>query len=72
MLRSLGRLYADAFRGAMLTVVIWTSGEMLALPFSNFLVAHRAAPGRVGEAMGMYMAVFSVALWSRRRSSASG
>ncbi len=46
---------------AALTVVVWTVGEMLALPFANVLVARRAGPGRVGEAMGMYMVMFSVA-----------
>ena len=34
---------------------------MLCLPFSNVLVAQRAAAGRTGQAMGMYSAVFSVA-----------
>ncbi len=46
---------------AALAVTVWTLGEMLALPFSNVLVAQRAAAGRTGQAMGMYSAVFSVA-----------
>ncbi len=46
---------------AALAVTVWTFGEMLALPFSNVLVAQRAAAGRTGQAMGMYSAVFSVA-----------
>ncbi len=46
---------------AALAVTVWTFGEMLALPFSNVLVAQRAAAGRAGQAMGMYSAVFSVA-----------
>ncbi len=46
---------------AALAVTVWTFGEMLALPFSNILVAQRAAAGRTGQAMGMYSAVFSVA-----------
>ncbi len=46
---------------AALAVTVWTFGEMLALPFSNLLVAQRAAAGRTGQAMGMYSAVFSVA-----------
>ena len=50
------------FGFAALAAVVWTSGEILAFPFSNVLVAQRAAPGRTGEAMGMYSAVFAVAL----------
>ncbi len=44
-----------------LVVTVWTLGEMVALPFSNVLVAQRATAGRTGQAMGMYTAVFSVA-----------
>lgn len=44
-----------------LAVTVWTFGEMLCLPFSNLLVAQRAAAGRTGQAMGMYSAVFSIA-----------
>ena len=47
---------------AALTVVVWTVGEMLALPFSNALVAQRAGAGRAGEAMGIYVSMFSVAV----------
>ena len=46
---------------ALLAVTVWTFGEMLCLPFSNLLVAQRAAAGRTGQAMGMYSAVFSIA-----------
>ncbi len=46
---------------AALAVAVWTFGEMLWLPFSNVLVAQRAAAGRAGQAMGMYSAIFSVA-----------
>ncbi len=46
---------------AALAVTVWTFGEMLCLPFSNVLVAQRAAAGRTGQAMGMYSALFSVA-----------
>lgn len=47
---------------AAFTVVVWSVGEMLAFPFSNVLVAERAGAGRIAPAMGMYSAVFSVAL----------
>jgi len=47
---------------AALTVAVWTVGEMLSLPFSNVLVAEYAGAGRAGTAIGMYSAVFSVAL----------
>ncbi len=54
--------YGRSLGYAALTVVVWTAGEMLAFPFSNALVAVRAGAGRVGEAMGMYSATFSVAV----------
>ncbi|MCB1034117.1 MAG: MFS transporter [Acidobacteria bacterium] len=44
------------------TVLLWTLGEMVTLPFSNALVAQRAGEGRTGEYMGLYTAMFSVAL----------
>ncbi len=47
---------------AAFTVTVWTTGEMLWLPFSNVLVAQRAGPERAGAAMGMYTAVLSVGL----------
>ena len=50
-----------SFAFAALAVTVWTFGEMLWLPFSNVLVAQRAAAGRTGQAMGMYSAVFSIA-----------
>ncbi len=46
----------------LFTVVLWTWGEMVTLPFSNALVAQRAGEGRSGEYMGAYSATFSLAL----------
>ncbi len=46
----------------LFAVSVWTVGEMLIFPFSNDLVAHRAAAGRTGQAMGMYTATFSVSM----------
>lgn len=43
------------------TVVIWTVGEMVALPFSNSLVTSLAGR-RSGEYMGIYTSMFSIAL----------
>jgi len=45
----------------MLTVVVWTLGEMLALPLMNAVVADRAGPGNRGRYMGMITMSFSVA-----------
>jgi MFS family permease len=47
---------------ALLTILFWTFGEMVAFPFSNALVAARAGEGGSGEYMGAYTATFSVAL----------
>lgn len=46
---------------AMLTVVVWTFGEMLFLPFSNALAAGRARGGPSGTYMGLYSAAFAAA-----------
>ncbi len=46
----------------ILTLTIWSLGEMVALPFSNALVARRAGEGASGEYMGVYTAVFAVAM----------
>ncbi len=47
---------------AAATIVVWTAGEMLMIPFANVLVAERAGPGQAANAMGMYAAMYSVAL----------
>jgi MFS family permease len=44
-----------------LTVVVWTLGEMLALPIINVLVAERAEKGYRGQYMGMYTMAYSIA-----------
>lgn len=44
-----------------LTVVVWTFGEMLALPVLNAVVAERASEGYEGQYMGLYAMAFSVA-----------
>lgn len=49
-----------AFAWAAVTVVVWTFGEMLVLPFTNTLVAQRAGPGNLGRYMGLYMVAFSL------------
>ena len=46
---------------AVLTVLVWTFGEMLALPFTNAAVASRAGAGRAGSYMGLYTMAFSLA-----------
>lgn len=47
---------------ALFTVVVWTFGEMIALPFGNALVAQRAGEGSSGEYMGVYSATFALAM----------
>ena len=46
----------------LFTVVLWTWGEMVTLPFSNALVARRAGESKTGEYMGLYAATFAAAL----------
>lgn len=46
---------------AALTVVVWTIGEMTAVPASNAYVTRLAGDGRLGQAMGMFSATFGVA-----------
>ena len=46
---------------AALTVVVWTVGEMLALPMLNAVVADRAGPANRGRYMGLYNMAYSVA-----------
>jgi predicted MFS family arabinose efflux permease len=46
---------------AAFTVVIWTAGEMLALPLINAVVAARTTPGTRGRYMGLYTMSFSLA-----------
>jgi predicted MFS family arabinose efflux permease len=43
------------------TVVVWTFGEMLALPILNVVVAERADKGYRGQYMGMYAMAYSIA-----------
>jgi predicted MFS family arabinose efflux permease len=44
------------------TVVVWTFGEMITFPVSTAYVADIAPPGRVGEYMGAFSSVLSLAL----------
>lgn len=46
---------------ALASVLLWTLGEMLALPLSTALVADRADEASVGSYMGAYTVAFSVA-----------
>jgi len=54
--------FGRGFAFAVFTVMVWTVGEMLSLPFSNVLVTELAGAGRAAAAIGMYSAVFSIAL----------
>jgi predicted MFS family arabinose efflux permease len=46
---------------AALTVVVWTAGEMLSLPFTNSVASNRAPASAGGRYMGAYSLAFSVA-----------
>lgn len=51
----------SGFGFAAFAVVVWTWGEMLALPMVEAAVAHRAAGGRSGLYMGLFATTFSIA-----------
>lgn len=43
------------------TIVIWTLGEMLALPMTNVAIVDRAPPGQLGRYIALYSQVWSLA-----------
>lgn len=47
---------------AVASMLVWTVGEMLALPMTNAIVADRADPSSTGRYMGAYTVSFSAAL----------
>jgi predicted MFS family arabinose efflux permease len=47
---------------AVVTVAVWTLGEMLSLPLTNAVAGHRAPAGLSGAYMGTYTLAFSTAL----------
>lgn len=49
------------FAFAAFAVVVWTLGEMLALPLTEGIVANRAGAGARGRYMGAFAATFSLA-----------
>jgi MFS family permease len=48
--------------GLLFAAVIWTFGEMIAMPASGAYVADIAPPGRAGQYAGAYAATFSLAI----------
>lgn len=46
---------------AILTVLVWTGGEMLSLPMTNSLATMRAPAASAGRYIGLYTMAFSVA-----------
>jgi predicted MFS family arabinose efflux permease len=56
-LTALGASFAFAAFG----VVVWTLGEMLAIPLTEGIVANRAGAGASGRYMGVFAATFSLA-----------
>ena len=45
----------------VVTIAIWTCGEMLSLPILNVIAGERASRGRRGQYMGLYTMAYSVA-----------
>ena len=50
-----------SFAFAAFGVVVWTIGEMLAIPLTEGIVANRAGAGASGRYMGVFAATFSLA-----------
>jgi len=50
-----------SFAFAAFAVVVWTLGEMLAIPLTEGIVANRAGAGASGRYMGVFAATFSLA-----------
>jgi len=48
--------------GLLGAAVVWTFGEMIALPTSGAYIADAAPPGRAGEYAGVYASMFSLAI----------
>lgn len=53
--------FASTKAAILVTVIIWTFGEMILLPTMSDYVAHIAPEDRRGEYMGLYTTAFSVA-----------
>ncbi len=56
-----GMVLATNFPTVLITVVVWTFGEMIFLPVCAAYVAEIAPPNRQGQYMGFYTMAFSVA-----------
>ena len=48
--------------GLLLSAVVWTFGEMIAIPASSAYAADVAPPGRTGQYAGAYASMFSLAI----------
>ena len=48
--------------GLLLAAVVWTFGEMIAMPVSGAYAADIAPPGRAGQYAGAYASMFSLAI----------
>src|SRR5882724_10526130 len=48
--------------GLLLSAVVWTFGEMIAIPASSAYAADIAPPGRTGQHAGAYASMFSLAI----------
>jgi MFS family permease len=53
--------FGDGVPWVLVTVAVWTFGEMLALPILNVVVAARAPSSHRGQYMGVYTMAFSIA-----------
>jgi predicted MFS family arabinose efflux permease len=56
-----GMALAHGYPGVVLTVIVWTVGEMILLPTATTYVAEISPPRRRGQYMGVYTMTFSIA-----------
>lgn len=53
--------FGTSLAWAVVTILVWTLGEMLSLPLANAIASHRGPPGAGGRFIGAYSLAFSVA-----------
>ena len=55
-------LFGNGFIAAVISLLLWTFGEMLFMPVSQTLVYQKASDNLKGYYMGIYQALFSIAV----------
>ncbi len=53
--------FGTSIAWAIVTILVWTLGEMLSLPMANAIASHRGPAGAGGRFIGAYSLAFSLA-----------